>query len=352
MPLLKIRDLVKRYGEILALNHVNLEVGKEETLAILGPNGAGKTTLLKIIAGIEEPTSGEIYYNNLKMDKGYSAFIRQRCTMVFQKNIVFNTTVYNNVAYGLEIRELSKNEIEAKVSEALRLVKMEGYEKRSAKKLSGGEQQRVSLARALVLEPELLLLDEPTANLDPKATSIIEEAIRYVNEETEITIVIATHNVLQAGDITKNVALMQDGKIAEIGPVEEILRRPSLSFASFARLENVFIGTAKLSANGTSIIDVDDKVCIEAAFKKTGQVTVFIRPEDIIVSKKPIESSARNVHKGKIVGVSDFGSVVKLKIDTGKVFAVQITKRSFNEMGLDIGSKVFLAFKASSVNLA
>jgi tungstate transport system ATP-binding protein len=351
MRLIELRDIVKRYGEILALDHIDLEVEKEETLAILGPNGAGKTTLLKIIAGIEKPTSGEIYYEGKKITDDYPVFIRQKCTMVFQKTIVFNTTVYKNISYGLKIRGLPKDEIDAKVREALRLVELEGYEKRPAKRLSGGEQQRVSLARALVLEPDLLLLDEPTANLDPKTTSIIEEAIRHINKELRTTIIVATHNVFQVGDIARNVALMLNGKIVEIGPIEEVFYRPSARLASFARLENVFIGTAKISTDGTSVIDIGDDVYVEAAFSKEGRVTVFIRPEDIIVSKKPLKSSARNVLKGKITEVLDLGPIVKLKIDVGKVFTVQITKRSFKEMNLNIGSNVFIAYKASSVSL-
>jgi len=350
MTQIRLKEIVKRYGETLALDHVNLEVDKGEVLAVLGPNGAGKTTLLKIVAGIEEPTNGEIYYGDLRVEKGYSAFIRQRCTMVFQKTVVFNAPVFDNVAYGLKIRGLPKNKMEAKVHEALKLVKLEGYKKRLAKKLSGGEQRRLSLARALVLEPEVLLLDEPTADLDPAATSIIEEVIRHMDKETETTILIATHNMAQVGNIAEKVALMRNGKIIEIGPAEEMLQRPSL--AGFGRLENVFIGTARLSENGTSIIDIDDGVRVEAAFKKVGRVAVFIRPKDIIVSKKPLESSARNSHIGKIVEVSDQDAIIKLKVDAGKIFTVQITKRSFNEMGLNIGTKVCLAYKASSVNLA
>jgi len=350
MALIRLRDIVKKYGDILALDHVNLRIDKRESMAILGPNGAGKTTLLKIIGGIEEPTSGEIYYNDLKMGGGYSTFIRQRCTMVFQKTIVFSTTVYKNVAYGLKIRGVPENEIKAKIHEALKLVKLDGYEKRDAKKLSGGEQQRVSLARALVLEPEILLLDEPTANLDPMTTSIIEEAIRYINKETEATIVIATHNLFQAGNITRKVALMLSGKIKSIGLTEEIFKKPSAALTSFTRLENVFFGVAEPTPYGTSLIDIGDDVKVEAAFKKSGRVAFFIRPEDIIVSRKPIESSARNLLKGKIVEVLDQDATVKLKVDAGKVFTVQITKRSFNKMGLNIGSDVFLAYKASSVN--
>jgi len=349
MHSIKLHDIVKRYGEILALDYVNLEVGRGDLLAVLGPNGAGKTTLLRIIAGIEEATSGEIYYDDSKMNKEYSTFIRQRCTLVFQKTAVFNTTVYNNVAYGLKIRELPKVEIETRVREVLRLVDLDGYERRSARKLSGGEQQRVSLARALVLEPEFLLLDEPTANLDPKTTSIVEEVIRYMNKEKGTTIVVATHNLFQVGNIAKNAALMLNGKIVETCPVEEFFQKPSLS--GFARLENVFLGTARQSGDGTSLVDISGGVTLEAAFKKTGRVIVHVRPEDIILSKRLLKSSARNVLRGRIVEVLDQDSVVKLKVDVGKIFTIQVTKRSFKEMELNIGSEVFLVCKASSVNL-
>ncbi len=351
MPLIRLKEIVKRYGEILALNRLNLEVNRGEILAVLGPNGAGKTTLLKIIAGIEEPTSGEIYYNDSIINKGFSSFIRQRCTMVFQRTIVFNTTVYNNIAYGLKIRRRSKAEIDKRVHEALRIVKLEGYEKRNAKKLSGGEQQRVSIARALVLEPEILLLDEPTANLDPRTTSIIEEVIRYVNRELETTVLIATHNIFQVGNVADRAAFMLNGRVIESGPLKDLLNKPSLKIADFTRLENVFHGIAKPLSTGTSIIDIGDSIYIEAAFEKTGPVTVFIQPEDIIVSKKPIESSARNIIKGRIIEIIDHGPIIRLKVDTGKIFTAQITRQSFKDMNLNIGSEIYLVYKASSVSL-
>ncbi|MDH5437796.1 MAG: TOBE domain-containing protein, partial [Candidatus Bathyarchaeota archaeon] len=226
-----------------------------------------------------------------------------------------------------------------------------GYERRLAKELSGGEQQRVSLARALVLDTELLLLDEPTANLDPKSMSIIEETVSRVNRERRNTVVMATHNLFQAETITKRAALLLGGKIVEVGKAQEIFRTPSKHLASFARLENVFSGTSIILKEGTSLIDVGDGVEIEAAMRKSGKMSVFVRPEDIILSRKPISSSARNVFKGRVVEISDLESVVRLKVDAGKQFVVQITKRSFNEMQLNVGSEVFLTFKASSVHV-
>jgi tungstate transport system ATP-binding protein len=348
--LIKLKEVTKHYGEITALDDVSLEIREKEIFTVLGPNGSGKTTMLRIMASIVEPTSGEVFFGGERINDSNRSQARKKSTMVFQKTALFNTTVYKNVAYGLKLRKFPKKEIDERVENVLDLVKLNGYEKRLAKKLSGGEQQRVSLARALALNAELLLLDEPTANLDPKNVSIIEETISRVNHEFNTTIVMATHNLFQAETITKRAALILGGKIVQVGTAQEIFRVPSKHLASFARLENVFSGSSRILKEGTSLIDVGNGVEIETALKKSGNVTVFVRPEDIIISKKPISSSARNVFKGKIVEISDLESVTKLKIDAGKQFIVQITKRSFNDMQLNIHSQVFLAFKASSVH--
>jgi len=349
-PLIELEDVTKNYGDVTALDYVSLKVRQGEIFTIAGPNGSGKTTILRIMALIDNPTSGEVQFNGVKVIDENRSQIRTKCTMVFQKTALFNTTVYKNIAYGLKLRGFSKKEIEERVKDALGLVKLNGYEKHMAKRLSGGEQQRISLARALVLDTELLLLDEPTANLDPKNMSIIEETVSRVNRERKNTVVMATHNLFQAENITKRAALLLGGKIAEIGTAQEIFRTPSKHLASFARLENVFSGMSRSLKEGTSLIDVGDGVEIEAAFRKSGKISVFVRPEDIIVSRKPISSSARNVFKGRIAEISDLGSVVRLRVDAGKQFVVQITKRSFNEMQLNVRSEVFLTFKASSLH--
>lgn len=349
--LIELKNLTKQYADVTALKNINLKIKKGETFTIIGPNGSGKTTMLRIMAGLDAPTTGEIYFNGTKINENNRKQIRNHATMVFQKTALFNTTVYNNIAYGLKIRGFSKKGIDQKVAQALKTVKLEDYEKRQAKKLSGGEQQRVSLARALALNTELLLLDEPTANLDPKTISIIEETIRHTNHQNKTTIVIATHNIFQAQTITKRAALLLRGRIAEIGTINEIFGKPSKTLAGFARLENVFSGTSKILREGTSLVDIGNDIKIETATRKPGKVTTYLRPEDIILSKTPIKSSARNVFKGKITEISDQESIVKLKINAGKEFVVQITKRSFTEMNLNVGATVYLAFKASSVHI-
>jgi molybdopterin-binding protein len=348
--LIKLKDITKRYGEITALDDVSLEVQEKEILTILGPNGSGKTTMLKIMASIDKPTSGEVFFDGEKINNSTKSQARKKSTMVFQRNVLFSTSVYNNIAYGLKLRKYSKKEINERIKNVLRLVKLEGYEKRPATRLSGGEKQRVSLARALVLDTELLLLDEPTANLDPENVSIIEEAVTHVNQERNRTVVMSTHNIFQAQRITGKAALLLRGKITEVGTVNELFRSPSERLAAFARLENVFSGTAEILEEGTSLVDVGNGLQIEASIKKLGKTQILVRPEDIILSKRPLSSSARNVFKGRIVGITDLGPIVKLSVDAGKEFAAQITKRSFKEMGLNVDSDVFLTFKASSVH--
>ncbi|NWF86538.1 ABC transporter ATP-binding protein [Candidatus Bathyarchaeota archaeon] len=347
----ELRNVAKTFDGIVALDSINLQIREKEILALLGPNGSGKTTLLKILAFLEKPLKGEIFFRGKKATEKNMEQLRKESTMVFQKTILFNTTVYNNVAYGLNVRKLPKNKIHEEVKNALKLVKLEGFEKRQAKKLSGGEQQRVALARALVLNTKFLLLDEPTANLDPKNALLVEEIIENVNHESGATIIIATHNMFQAKRLPHRVALIMNGKISEIGTPAEIFGKLSKTLASFAAAENVFTGTAKITEEGTTLVDIGNGVIVEATLRNSGKISIFISPEDIILSKTRFASSARNIFTGKIVEILDLDSIVRLKVDVGKPFTVQITKRSFNDMGLNVNMDVYLAFKASSVQI-
>lgn len=347
----ELKNVTKVFDELTVLDNINLKIANGDVLALLGPNGSGKTTLLKILAFLEKPSKGEVYFFNEKITGKKMEQMRKESTMVFQKTALFNTTVYNNVAYGLKIRKMPKRKIEEEVNKALRKVMLEGFEKRHAKELSGGEQQRVALARALALNTKLLLLDEPTANLDPRNASIVEEVIMMVNRELKTTIVIATHNMFQAKQLPNHVALVIDGKISDVGTSSKIFGSLSKTIASFAALENTFRGKARFNGNGTTFIDIGNNVLIEAAAQSGGEVSIFISPEDIILSRNSFQSSARNVFKGKIIEILDLGSLVALKVDVGKPFTVQITKRSFNEMGLNLNKKVYITFKASSIKI-
>ncbi|MCW4003947.1 MAG: ABC transporter ATP-binding protein [Candidatus Bathyarchaeota archaeon] len=347
----ELKNVTKLFADTVALDNVNLQVHQGEILALLGPNGSGKSTILKILAFLEHPTGGEVTFENINVNQKNAEEFRRQSTLVFQKTALFDASVYDNVAYGLKIRKIPKSQCDEAVKEALQIVKLEGFEKRSAKKLSGGEQQRVAIARALVLKTKLLLLDEPTANLDPKNAQIIEEAIVKINQELKTTIVVATHNMFQAKVLPSRIALINNGRITEVGLPVDIFGKLSRNLASFAAVDNTFRGVAQSSAEGTTIVDIGNGVHIEVTTQSHGETSIFVSPQDIILSMSPIQSSARNVFRGKISEITDSGALVKIKVNVGRVFVVQITKRSFKEMGLNLASEVYIAFKASSVSV-
>lgn len=352
MPQIEAQSLCKEYSRRQVLKDINLKVQSGEIFVLVGPNGAGKTTFLRILDLLEEPTNGKVLFDGTPIN--YSAKdksdLRRRISIVFQQTVLFNMSVFDNVAYGLRVRGDERN-VQQRVEELLDLVQLRGFEKKNALSLSGGEAQRVALAQALVTEPELLLLDEPTANLDPRNVSIVEEALSRVNREKKTTMMMSTHNMFQAENLAYRVAVLNDGRIERIGLFHEVFGMPSKFLADFARLENVFSGVSNVTEEGTSVVDVGDGMHIEGAFQKAGKVTIYVRPEDIVLSNQPLVSSARNNFEGRIVQVSDLGPAVKLKIRTSKDFTAQITRRSFNEMQFNLDSRIFLTFKASAVQI-
>ncbi len=219
---LQIIDIKKKYRNVKALNSVSLEMQGGKIIVLLGVNGAGKTTLMRIMAGLENPDEGKLFFNNQNID---ATALRQVSTLVFQKSVMFSMNVYNNLAYGLRIRGVPKEEIAKKVCAELQAVRLSGFEKRRAKKTSGGEQQRIALARAFLLDSQILLLDEPTANLDPNSATIIEKAI--VNKKNaQRIIVMSTHNLSQARRMADEIIHIYNGEIVEVAEPENFFENP------------------------------------------------------------------------------------------------------------------------------
>lgn len=230
MTLLKVNNLSKKYAEKYAIKDISFEIEQGEFFTLIGPSGAGKTTLLRLIDLLETPTSGQIEYNGWSLQtlpKKKMVDARREMGFVFQNPVVFSTTVKANIAYGLNFRQLSADEIEEKVQSALEMVGLHGFEERKALTLSGGEIQRVALARTLATEPILLLLDEATANLDPTNVRMIENTIKKINKEKEVTVVMATHNFFQAKRLGDSVGFMLDGEMVEMGTSDQIFNNPS-----------------------------------------------------------------------------------------------------------------------------
>ncbi|MEM2124826.1 MAG: phosphate ABC transporter ATP-binding protein [Candidatus Methanosuratincola sp.] len=225
MAYVALRSILKRYSEKEILKGVSLEIQRGELISIVGPSGSGKTTLLRLIDGLEFPDSGEIYIDDNRLTKENAPMIRTKVGMVFQNPVLFDASVYDNVALSLKFRGIPNDLIRQKVEVALNLVMLKDLAKRSALTLSGGEAQRIALARVLVYDPELILLDEPTANLDPANVLIIENALRNANLQGK-TIVLVTHNIFQARRLAKRVALLLEGEMIEVQDTESFFNRP------------------------------------------------------------------------------------------------------------------------------
>jgi tungstate transport system ATP-binding protein len=219
---LQLSEIKKGYRSVKALNSISLEMAGSKITVLLGVNGAGKSTLMRIIAGLENADNGTILFNNQITD---AKALRLVSTLVFQKTAMFTMNVYDNLAFGLKIRKVPKQEIAKRVPEALQAVRLSGFEKRRAKKLSGGEQQRIALARAFLLDSRVLLLDEPTANLDPNSAIIIEKAI-VSQKSSQRIILMATHNLNQARRMADEIVHIHNGEIVEIAKPEDFFENP------------------------------------------------------------------------------------------------------------------------------
>ena len=217
--LTELKNLTKYFDNRAVLDDITLQIEQSEILGLLGPNGSGKTTLLKILAFLEKPERGEVKFRGETVTDKNAESMRLHSAMLFQRTLLFSTSVYNNIAYGLRMRRLPKNTIKEEVNKALRLVELEGFEKRSAKKLSGGEQQRVAIARALVNNPALILADEPTGNLDSHTGEEIIELLCALHAEQRTTLLIATHDAKVAARAPRVVELA-DGQVNAVAPSE------------------------------------------------------------------------------------------------------------------------------------
>jgi iron(III) transport system ATP-binding protein len=276
-------------GEVVAVEDVNLEIQKGELVTLLGPSGCGKTTTLRMLAGFEFPTSGRIFLDGQEINSQPPH--KRDMSMVFQSYALFpHLTVFENIAYGLNVQRLSKKTIAERVDRALDLVRLKGYGDRAPGQLSGGQQQRVALARALVMEPKVLLMDEPLSNLDAKLREEMRTEIRRIQKTLNITSVYVTHDQIEAMTLSDRIVVMNEGLIEQIGSPVEVYRYPNSRFvANFIGRANFIDGVVLAQQNSTlTVKSLGESVTlsnIKREFREGEAVTLIVRPEMIQIKR-------------------------------------------------------------------
>lgn len=353
-PYLIIKDLVMRYGGTTVLDIKELTVNRGEVLAIIGPNGSGKSTLLRLIAHLEKPSSGGIEFIAGKKPES-DLDIRRRLAFVFQESLLFSGTVFDNIAYGLKARKIDRSEIEQKVRAIAETLGIAHLLARPANSLSGGEAQRTSLARALILEPELLLLDEPMASLDPPTRESFLVDLYEILEKMKTTVIYVTHELTEAMILADRCAFIDGGAILQIGTPQEVTASPATrGIADFVGVQNILKGKTVAHADGLVRIAVNGaEVEAVGPDNPSDKVWVLIRPENVTITlEKPgTGSSARNHFSGTVATILDLGVFYRVVLDCGFSLVAFITKRSVEDMGLAVGQKVWASFKATGVHI-
>jgi len=365
---IEAKKVYKSFNGKEVLRNIDMEIVESRINCVIGPNGAGKTTLFKILTLLDRANSGEVYFDGSptsSLSAEEKLKLRRKIGVVMQNPFMFNTSVWKNVAYGLKLR--GDSDVAEKVEEGLKIVELFHIKDQSALTLSSGEAQRVALARTMVLEPDILFLDEPMANLDPLSTKIMEDLILKMRSEYNVTVVMATHNLLQARRFGERVFVLRQGEIIQQGAAEEVFHYPNSSFAAeFVEVGNLFRGKIIIE-QGTQKLDLG-KIKVEIVphieFEKTGtSVFATLRPEDILLSLEPLHSSARNSFLGEIMNMQNRGGIIWVSLEpipglsgpktesASTPFVAVITKRSKEEMGLKVGMRVYFTFKASCVNV-
>ncbi len=318
--ILEMKDVTKRFGEVVAVNNLNIPyIKRGEFVTFLGPSGCGKTTLLRMIGGFYYPTLGDIVMHGERINDIPPE--KRKTSMVFQNYALFpHMTVFDNIAYGLKLRKLSKKEIKQRVSEILGIVQLEGLEHRRPTELSGGQQQRVALARCIVIKPEIILLDEPLSNLDASLRVIMREEIRKIQQSLNLTTIFVTHDQEEAMSMSDRIVVMNKGQIEQIGTPTEIYERPSTLFvACFIGYINTIRGTIRSIDRSVCTVDAVTGELVTAANGLGGlsageKVTVIIRPEAAVLEKKP-GPDKRNILQGRVQGYTFVGSIVRYRIE-------------------------------------
>jgi molybdopterin-binding protein len=347
--ILTLRGVDQAKGGSRILRGIDLSVPEGSFFVLMGPTGCGKTTLLRVAGLIDRPAAGRVEFDGLPVPERGSPRLAVRREMVtlFQRPVLFRGTVRSNVEWGLRIRGVAKEDIRSRVFEALEMVGLQDLAHRDASTLSGGELQRTALARALVIGPKVLLLDEPTSSVDPELRQSLVRSMARIHSRTGMTFVMATHDFAEALSLGTAGAVMRKGTIEQEGSMDDLFYSPRNHFmASFVGFGNIH--PADFSGDRAAV----GELTVRHTGHRTGHGYLAVPPGSIVVSLEEARTSERNRFRGRISSILRTGSSFDVEVDcSGVKFVSSLTGASIDELGLEAGMEVFVSFKASCVHI-
>ncbi|OGP62758.1 MAG: hypothetical protein A2V65_07295 [Deltaproteobacteria bacterium RBG_13_49_15] len=355
-PVFDAKDLQVIRGGALILNVPALTVAEGERFFIIGPNGAGKSTLLQVLSALVRPSRGEIFFKGRKIGSDLPVLeYRRRLAMVLQEPLLFNTTVYNNVASGLKIRSMKRDQIGPIVAKTLERFKIFHLKDRSARTLSGGEARRVSIARAFATDPDVLLLDEPFSALDPIIRETLIEDLDHVLRETRITTIFVTHDRTEAFRLADRIGIMKGGEILQTGPPEEVMNNPVNEFAaSFIGIENILEGEVTSRCQGTIVASVSGQRIEATGDMEPGIQALFcIRPDQVSISEIASSDGPGDINRfpATIEKITPMGFYRRVQLNCGFRLAAYAANHSISPSCIQEGSRVLAFFEISAVHV-
>jgi tungstate transport system ATP-binding protein len=331
----ELKNLKKIYDgrTVLDLKRLSLEKGK--VLGLLGPNGAGKTTLLEVLAFLSAPSFGEVWFKGEKVNfsNGNLMDLRRKVVLVQQQPILFTSSVSKNVEFPLRIRKMPKKKRDRIVEELLGLVGMSSFRYAKAHRLSGGETQRVAIARALACFPEVILLDEPTSNVDVENQVAIEQIIVEINRVKGISVIFTTHNMLQASKLAQETVFLYEGKVAQ------------------SICENIFSGRIEKDEVGLKTCVIHNGPRLRVGSNKSGSIRISIDPSAVRISRDEDESSQENTLRGKLIQLTVEQGRVRALVDVGIPLSVMISREALGDLHLSLGKDVYLTCPVEGIEV-